>query len=320
MLYGLIKNEPSIFNTVKFISKDTKKNQKLIKHIKRLPKYRPNPLLPLPLTKMILSTRSKIKIEDYYTTEIFTYKDKSKGRLDFYPKGKLFEKSEKNPVVILIPGFCNEGSDRYIVDTCRELWTFGGIRTVIINDCTNIGMEIDEHYDLRWFKEESIDDVSEYLSQKESTKKANLYNLGFSGGSDLVFYYTGLKAEKNEATRIKGSISISPSFDFHHTAKKMDSKSIVYSNMLGNFKKGVRRYYSNEHFINFSKKRGIEIDDYEQLTSIREYHAKVSARVSLNHSFGDVSELYDYLSGNTRMHLITSPKLIISSIGDPVMA
>lgn len=255
----MVLNEPRLFNTVRFIAKTTERNKRLIKHINQLPKYRPNPLLPLPLTKMFLASRPRVSLDSSYTSEIFVFKDKSRTRLDYYPKGAIFEESSTRPVVVLVPGFCNVGEDRYLFDACQTLWQYGGVRTVILNNSTFIGMEIDEYYDQRWFKIENIDNVCDHLSLKKSTKDAGVYVLGFSGGSDLVLYYSGLKGEEKARLKIRGSIAISPHFCFHTTVGRLDTPGyyLIRSTLMNSYRKCVRKYYDNEHFLSFIQKRGI---------------------------------------------------------------
>lgn len=253
-----------------FIAKKTKRNKEIEDHIRKLPEYRPNPLLPIPHMKLGLVLRPLIKEDEFYDKEIYTFKDKSKTRLSYYPKGSKFSENEKSPVVIFIPGFSSTMCDRYIGDTCRELWDYGGVRTVIINNPTFIEMEIDEYYDQNWFKLDHIDDLHEELLKRKSTRKANFYLLGISAGADLVQFYSGYRPENKIKVKFKGTICISGSWELEKSIKKIEKKNPIVSRvMIQGYKMLLRKNYKSPHFKNYIKKYGLKIGKESSFNDIR---------------------------------------------------
>lgn len=61
------------------------------------------------------------------------------------------------------------------------------------------------------------------------------------------------------------------------------------------------------------------LEDYENINLIKDYHEKIATKQSLQHKFDSIPEFWDYISGNTRLHLIDTNHLIICSMKDPVM-
>lgn len=258
MLYNMIMNEPIFFKTVHYIAKATQRNSRIIEHIKQLPKYRPNPLFPTPFMKLGLCFRPDPKVEDTYSSEEFTYKNKTKTRLDYYPKGKEFAKHSTAPLVVIIPGFSSTSRDRYIADNCKILWEEGGARSVVINNSTFLKYEIDENYDQNWFQLSTVDDVCEFLREKEETKQAHFYLLGISAGADFVHFYTGYVCEQKLKTEIQGSIAVSGSFDIYESINKVDRDSPLVSRVIiRNYKGEMRPLYNNAHFENYIKRFGL---------------------------------------------------------------
>lgn len=265
-----IRNHPKIFKTVKIISKKTKKNKKIAEKIHTLPKYKPNPLLPFPYFKLALVFRPKENIKEFFDCEEFRLKDKDKTLLEFYPKGEKFQKSKNSPIVLIVPGFSSTSSDRYMSDTCRDLWKFGGLRTVIINSSTFVDIEIDEHYDQNWFKLNTVDDVCEYLRTKESTKNANYYLMGLSAGADYVHYYSGIKAKRKEKTEIFGSVAMSPSFDIQSSLNKIERSNYIVSRVIiAGYKVEMRKYFKNKYFLGYLKKNGLSVGNFFHLNRKR---------------------------------------------------
>lgn len=233
----------------------------------KIPKYRPNPLLPGPLAKLLLVFRPKDPIEDHYTRHIFKFKDGGKVALDYYPKREILNKKFSNskskidsiPLVIIVPGLSGNSTDRYLLDTCRVLWEEKGYRSMIANRRGYAGVEICCKHPMSWIRYEDIDDIIQHLMDEDESNHCNLYLMGYSLGGNFVYYYTGVKKQLGHDLHIKGAIAVSAPFEMHMSLIKLQKNFIIDRTLVGGLKKTAKENSGNKAFNDYLASKGMKV-------------------------------------------------------------
>lgn len=266
-----------MFSTVNYIFKKTARNKKIEKIFENLPKYRPNPLLPGPLLKLLLVFRSKDPIDQHYDRQIFKFKDGGKVALDFYPKRSVLEKKltdkddkiNKTPLVILVPGLSGNSTDRYLLDTCRVLWQEKGYRSMVANRRGYAGVELCCKYPMSWVRYEDIDEIIHHLMDIDETNHCNLYLMGYSLGGNFVYYYTGRKQELEHDFHIKGAIAVSAPHEMYKSILKLQKNILIDKTLVGGLQRSAKVNSKNKYFRDYLKQKDLTLGKNIQLIFLR---------------------------------------------------
>lgn len=263
VIYEVVINEPALFRTLWLVYKPTLRNKRLAEHLQKVPSYRPNPLLPGPMIKMTLVFRTKFKFEDHYDRELFSFEDGGKVAVDFYPKMEVLkgcmsvDEMKKRPVVIMITGLSGDSTDRYLMDSCFELWQKKRYRSVVANRRGVAGIEVSGKYPFSWIRYEDLDVIIEDLQKREEYKQANFYMLGFSMGANFVYYYVGRKGELGHEMKIKGAIAISATPEMATSQLKLSRNPFIDPVLLSGVKGVCNSHRHNPKFVEAMKIHGV---------------------------------------------------------------
>lgn len=164
---------------------------------------------------------------------------------------------------------------------------------------------------LRSYHSGATDDLFTVLRHIQNTSEIEqIVLVGFSLGGNLILKFLG-DSSYEVRSMVKGAVAISVPCDLAGSAKKMDrvTNRFYMRRFLKSLRSKVRE--KQQRFPN-------EINDHglDQMRTFREFDGAYTAPI---HGFANADDYWQRCSCRTRLHLITTPTLLINALDDPFL-